>query len=306
MPTRTSSLASGICTIWLLAPQGRLTLAGATGAIAEHIGKVEYEVGEGITGAVASNRQPIAISGMEDLRQSTWRGKMDAVTWTRGPAQAFGALLAVPIQDDTELVGVLKVERTNDAPAYTDDDMRALEKHARRIAERLRKDDVLVGADQVYSARVARVELITSVNAKLVEYLRKHPEEVRSLTPWQFEQLIARLLEEDGWAVEMTLQTRDGGYDMLAVRQAGTIGVQLLVQAKKYRSDRPVGVSVIRELYAVKMRHDAAKALLATTSYVSAPAKAEFRDVIPWEMEVREYDDLIAWLGRTPDATPGS
>jgi HJR/Mrr/RecB family endonuclease len=132
-------------------------------------------------------------------------------------------------------------------------------------------------------------------------YLRKHPEAMRSLDPVQFEHLVARLLEEDGWAVEMTLQSRDGGYDMLAVRNAGGIGVQLLVQAKRYRRDRPVGVGVVRELYAVKLRHHATKALLATTSHVSAPAKSEFRDVIPWEIELKEYEDLVSWIGKHRD-----
>jgi hypothetical protein len=70
----------------------------------------------------------------------------------------------------------------------------------------------------------------------------------------------------------------------------------LLAEAKKYRPDRPVGVGAIRQLWAVKQRHHASKALLATTSYVTAPAKAEFQDVIPYELELKGFKELVAWL----------
>lgn len=302
------SLSSTICTIWVLSDQGRLKLAGATPSFAEHVGVAEYSLGEGITGTVAQTGEPVVVSNLADLhRHPAWRGKFDAAVWSNGPARRFGSLLAVPIQDGLDLLGVVKVERTKDEPAYTRKDVRVLEDWAGVVARYLRGgstvDDELFRASRIYTARLARVEVLTTINARVMEYLRKHPDAMRTLNPLQFEHLVARLLEEDGWAVEMTLQSRDGGYDMLAVRQAGTIGVQLLVQAKKYRADRPVGVGVIRELYAVKLRHHATKALLATTSYVSAPAKAEFRGVIPWEIELKEYDDLVSWLGRKHDVS---
>ena len=85
-------------------------------------------------------------------------------------------------------------------------------------------------------------------------------------------------------------------YDVLAIRSVSGVAIQLLVQAKKFAPNRAVGVSAIRELYAVKQRKHASKAMLATTSYVSDVARREFYDVIPWELELKEYDDLVAWL----------
>lgn len=67
----------------------------------------------------------------------------------------------------------------------------------------------------------------------------------------------------------MTPETRDGGYDILAVSKdvdGSKLRTSYIVECKKYRSDRRVGISVVRELLQVKAEKSASHAVIATTS----------------------------------------
>ena len=83
---------------------------------------------------------------------------------------------------------------------------------------------------------------------------------------------------------------------IVAVR--GDVGTQvkMLIEAKKYSPDRPVGVGLVRQLYAVRQLRHASKAVLATTSRFSRDAYEEFAEVIPWELELNDYDEILKWL----------
>jgi len=83
----------------------------------------------------------------------------------------------------------------------------------------------------------------------------------------QFEELIADLLDAEGWSVQLTSPIGDGGIDVLAARDDAVVGPILTVwQAKRYSKHRKVGISTIRELIAVRDEHQASKAFVVTTS----------------------------------------
>lgn len=58
--------------------------------------------------------------------------------------------------------------------------------------------------------------LVTDINTELKRYLNKHPEKLYDLSPRKFEELIAAILEDLGFEVELTQATRDGGSDIIA------------------------------------------------------------------------------------------
>lgn len=58
--------------------------------------------------------------------------------------------------------------------------------------------------------------IIIGTNNRLIESLKKQPVNLRKITPREFEELLADLLRDMGWEVELTEQTRDGGADILA------------------------------------------------------------------------------------------
>lgn len=121
------------------------------------------------------------------------------------------------------------------------------------------------------------------------------PERLDSLTPRQFEELIASLFRNHGFDVELTSATCDGGYDIVAAAHSGLKKETMLVEVKHFAPHRPVGVGIIRALYGVKSLNKASKAMLVTSSYVSQYAKKEFSRVIPWELDFVERKKLIDW-----------
>jgi restriction system protein len=119
-----------------------------------------------------------------------------------------------------------------------------------------------------------------------------------NLSSRQFEELIAALFKNHGFDVHLTAATRDGGYDIVAVSHSALSTETALVEVKHFAPNRPVSVGIVRALYGVKRLHDASKAILATSSYVSRDARHEFARVIPWEIDFIERNDILEWCER--------
>lgn len=125
--------------------------------------------------------------------------------------------------------------------------------------------------------------------------LSAKPTLLHQLEPRAFEKLVAEIFRSCGWHVELTATTRDGGYDIIAVRSLAPTSVRLLVEAKRFAPDRPVGVNIIRALYGIKAANAVSQVVLATTSHVSRDARKEFAHVVPWELDFLERDAILSW-----------
>lgn len=136
---------------------------------------------------------------------------------------------------------------------------------------------------------------IVIASAALVEALKNKPESIYELPPRKFEELIADLLTNMGWEVELTGATRDGGKDILAYLSTDLGRLLCLVEAKRYRRDRQVGVELVRSLYGTLYDHQANSAMLVTTSSFSADAR-EFQKKHQYHLALRDYADIIGWL----------
>lgn len=117
----------------------------------------------------------------------------------------------------------------------------------------------------------------------------------------QFEELIAEILKSFRWEVELTASTKDGGYDMFAVTTDSTgLKSSWVVECKKYREDRKVGIEIANALYGVKCRENVANALLATTSYFTQGVHQ--LKASRYDFELRDYDGILEWLGQVTRA----
>ena len=118
-------------------------------------------------------------------------------------------------------------------------------------------------------------ELITEIkphiihtNEALVERLQQQPDLLYELPPRKFEELVADLLTNLGYDIELTPATRDGGKDILAQMNTPHGNMLCLVEVKKHRADKPVGVALVRQLYGTLVDADATSAMLVATSSV--------------------------------------
>lgn len=138
-------------------------------------------------------------------------------------------------------------------------------------------------------------KLVIGISEELIAKISRQPDILFNLTPRKFEELIAEIFSGFGYLVELTAQTRDGGRDIVAVKNEHDISVKLLIECKKYSPKRPVGVSLVRELYAVKALERASKAILATTSYFSADARALEKKLL-YELELKDFNSIVNWV----------
>ena len=153
---------------------------------------------------------------------------------------------------------------------------------------------------QLYSPRPIHpnyAELFIEVERRAVEAILVKPAIIDSLDPRFFEELIGSLYSRLGFEVLLTKRTRDGGRDIVAVGESANSLIKFIVECKRYRRDRKVGIAPVQRLWGVKMSEGATKAVLATTSTFTSGAKKFERQHI-WELQLLDYSQVIAMLKR--------
>ncbi len=178
------------------------------------------------------------------------------------------------------------------------DVLKIVRKH--RLHEKI---DSVIDGERLYSVRGAiepsrlddvRIELV-SANEELFDFLKRHPKLIHSISPRRLEELVGDIFANMGYDVELTQQTRDGGYDIRALRKDKVGTLLYLVECKRYAPDRPVGVDFVRSLYGTVTEARASHGVMATTSYYSPDAK-EYADRLKYQLSLRDYEDLTKWI----------
>lgn len=121
-------------------------------------------------------------------------------------------------------------------------------------------------------------ELPESVISLYKQILLK-PDLVYDLEPWEFESLVADVFRSHGYNANVTQRTRDGGKDIVADFEMGGVLYTTYFECKRYNPGRPVGVNVVRELYAVLQKECVDKGVIVTTSYFTRDAKEEVKQL---------------------------
>lgn len=141
---------------------------------------------------------------------------------------------------------------------------------------------------------VARSQIIDT-NQLLIDELKRHPQAIFEISPRRFEELLAELLCNKGYEVELTPQSSDGGRDLLAFLDTPHGRMLCLVEAKRYRRDRPIGVELIRQLFGTLVDEGANSAMMVTTSSFTSGAEA-FSRKHQYKLALREYADVFSWI----------
>jgi cold shock CspA family protein len=140
---------------------------------------------------------------------------------------------------------------------------------------------------------IAPVVLVA--NEELKRYFAKHPEKLYDLSPRKFEELIADILTDFGFGVNLTPETRDGGRDIIAYLKNQICSFLMFVECKKWSPSRHVGIEVVQRLYGVQQGNQANKSMIVTTSFFTKPA-IEARNRYETMMTLHDYNDLKVWL----------
>jgi HJR/Mrr/RecB family endonuclease len=112
----------------------------------------------------------------------------------------------------------------------------------------------------------------------------------------EFEHLMAEILEKSGWSITPMGYTKDDGVDIIAARTVEPgIPIEMLVQCKRYKRTRRVGVEIVKELWATKWEKAVHQAMIAATSSFTQGARTKAKI---WRMDLRDYDAILEWCKR--------
>lgn len=143
-------------------------------------------------------------------------------------------------------------------------------------------------------AKAVVVEQTKSVK-KIITDIYKDNSKLLNIEPRQFEEMIAELLYSKGFEVELTKQTKDNGFDIIALKfLEKNFPLKFLVECKRFRKDK-VGVEIVRSFKEVVQSENANKGIIATTSYFTRDANKK-RLETPYLLDYKDKDDVLNWV----------
>lgn len=148
---------------------------------------------------------------------------------------------------------------------------------------------------EVESPSIYLPELLIRVDDDLLRVLSRNPKLLFDVPSRRFEELIADLFSRQGFEVQLTKRTRDGGRDIIAFLHRFNITTKYLVECKRYAPERRVGIEIVHRLFGVKIAEAANKAILATTSGFTKPALTFAQNHL-WDLDLKDYQDICKWL----------
>lgn len=127
--------------------------------------------------------------------------------------------------------------------------------------------------DEELEQKVSNMYLLHNLN--LSEHIQYECEmacdNINSLSGVEFERVCKRLLENMGFAVELTKTTGDGGIDLIAYNSQPLLSGKYIIQCKRYTGS--VGEPIIRDLYGVVTAERANKGILMTSGLFTKQAR---------------------------------
>ncbi len=183
--------------------------------------------------------------------------------------------------------------------------------HGERDIERLFR---LLGEDIRYRAAVAIDNPIETpqliqvasdirlVNGRLVDAIQKNHRAIYDLTPRQFEEFVAELMEKRGYRVDLTKATRDGGKDLIVANHRDIGNFIFYVECKRYAPSNPVGVNLVRELAGAVLADRVTAGIMVTSSYFS-PDAVIFSSQLKHQLSLIDYLKLKEWINETQNTS---
>lgn len=148
-----------------------------------------------------------------------------------------------------------------------------------------------------YESETDITQDITSIRLAtddLIKSIQNLPGLLYEVNPNKLEEIVARLFEYFNYKVEITSQTRDGGYDLILTK-SDIVDQKIIVEVKRTSPNRKVGLSSVKALYASLVNSNFDKGMLITTSYLTTEARG-FVGKTNGKIVTVEYEQLKEWI----------
>lgn len=130
---------------------------------------------------------------------------------------------------------------------------------------------------------------------RLIMDIDRNPELIYNISSREFEEIIERIFQDEGFETVLTQATRDGGRDIIATKCEMGKPIVSYIECKRYGRKNSVGVNIVRSLYGVQSSDRANKSILVTTGHVTRDARRfiEDQNVMMSVIDADEIHDLI-------------
>ncbi|MEN5379088.1 restriction endonuclease [Sphingobacterium kitahiroshimense] len=139
--------------------------------------------------------------------------------------------------------------------------------------------------------------IVTDLNEEIKKFFKKYPQKLYDINPRKFEELIASILEDLGFDVELTQATRDGGRDIIANIKNKVTNFLAYVECKRYSPENKIGVGIIRQVSGVHYLQKPSKSIIVTTSFFTKDAMEEAK-LIENQLQLRDFNNIKDWLDK--------
>lgn len=137
--------------------------------------------------------------------------------------------------------------------------------------------------------------IVGDIDEAVKAYFKKYPEKLYEMHPRKFEELIASILQDFGFDVELTKATRDGGRDIIARIKNSVTNLLAYVECKRYSPNNKIDVGLIRNVAGVQYLDKPGKSIIVTTSFFTKDA-LELAKKIENQLDLKDFNDIKVWL----------
>lgn len=155
--------------------------------------------------------------------------------------------------------------------------------------------DVLSEGSQYQNPAKVLSPVLLDLTEELVRNISNSPELLFTIQPRQFEEIIGKVFSKFNMKINLTKQTRDGGYDIIAFKDDFYTKNKYIIECKRYAKEKKVSIDVVQRLYGIKQSIGATKAFIVISSSFSKTA-IDFARKHQWELDLIDFNDLTKWL----------
>lgn len=131
------------------------------------------------------------------------------------------------------------------------------------------------------------------VYEELYSHFATHPNDMHRLGWRDYEVLLARIFQAQGFNVELGPGQGDGGVDIRLLQRDPIGDILTLVQAKKYAPRNKIGLETVQAITGAAFVEKANGMVVTTSSYL--PGAKEFAARTSGRIDLKTSDDVVAW-----------
>jgi hypothetical protein len=168
------------------------------------------------------------------------------------------------------------------------------------LLEKIPQAIVSVEKNKKPKSETSVIALPTIKHEDLILFI-KYPEELLKCSSRYFEELIAELLKNDGWDVQIVKRNNAPGPDIIAVstKLIHDTPTKMIVECKRHSINNPVDVNVVRKvMYWVNEEFQATLGMIATPSKFTKVAIERAEKSHAWRLNMKDQSSIIDWLKR--------